>query len=233
MRLSRLNSTVAGLAHQLSQPLGAIANYAVVGLHRLTDLAEADEVRRCLDEIAEQAQRAGSTVQRIRGAVSGGRQSERLPTDLGDLVRQTASHLDHRLRSQRVELRLKLGDGLPKAEIDPVQIEQVIAALVENAADAIVADECRPRRVTVLTALAEDGRLSVAVAGPADAAAAGEVERMFEPFFTTKPDRLGLGLTAGRSIVNAHGGRLEADRNSGAGMVFHFTLPVATGREPH
>jgi len=227
-RLSGLGEIAAALAHQLSQPLGAIANYAAVALYRLPGEAGGGELRHCLEQIAEQASRAGETVQKLR-ALAEPAGSRAVPVDVNALVREAAALLEHHLRFRQIELKLDLDNRLPETIIKPVQIQCAIAALIENAAEAVEAASPEDRRVRVRTSTSGEGELEVAVEDAAVSLPPEMAGRVCEPFFSTKPGRLGLGLTAVHWIVETHGGRLEAECRGGEATVFRFILPVAKG----
>jgi two-component system sensor histidine kinase TtrS len=230
-RLAGLAEAVSALAHQLSQPLGAIANYAAIGLHQEPEGTEEASLGQYLHQIAEQASRAGRIVQQIRRMAQGS-PAERSPTDINGLIREAASRLAHQLRSRQVELRLLLEERLPEVPVDPLLIERVVAAMLENAIEATETLPAERRHATIETSATPDGHVEVAVADSAAALAPNLVEQVFEPFYTTKPGRLGLGLTSARLIARSHGGRLQAECCENGTTVFHLTLPVATGEMP-
>ncbi len=225
-RLSILGELSGTLAHELNQPLAAIANYAQSLVRRLDsgrytpeNLAEASR------EIAAQAERAGGIVHRIR-AFARKRVAVRERRPLADLVREAAALFGGMLPNAP---RIGIADRLPpgaQVEADTLQIEQVLLNLLKNAADAMQ-DLPPDARVIDVTLEREARNYRIAVRDHGAGLAPASTRHLFEPFFTTKPDGMGLGLSICKTIVEAHGGRLWAEANVGApGMTFIFTLPA-------
>jgi PAS domain S-box-containing protein len=230
-RLAAMGEMAAALAHELNQPLAAIANFSGVVEHQLAapqpDLAQALEVART---IRGQALRAGDIVWRVR-EFSRKQESLREATDINALIGDVVRLADIAASSREVAYEYDLAPWLPPVPVDRVQIEQVLLNLIRNGVEAMegVADE---KRLLLASRLAEGGgavHLSVSDRG------CGLPDRiamdLFTPFFTTKPEGMGMGLSISRGIVEAHGGRLWAAPNAGGGTTFHFTLPLQTGSE--
>ncbi|KAA0679511.1 sensor protein [Roseomonas genomospecies 6] len=230
-RLSILGEMASNLAHELNQPLGAIANYARGCTRRLEmgtgDPAQLVEITRA---IAEQAERAGQIIVRIRNFVRK-RASQLEPMDVNEAVRTAVSLCQGQARNGGVTIALDLADDLPLVMADRVQIEQVVLNLVKNALDAMqdvpggTADG-RVRTVTVHSGRDEEGRVAVAVVDQGHGISEEARARLFDPFFTTKSGGMGLGLSICRTIVETHGGHLWATDNAGGGVVMRFTLPI-------
>ncbi|MCB2102000.1 MAG: PhnD/SsuA/transferrin family substrate-binding protein [Rhodobacterales bacterium] len=233
-RLSTLGGVATGLAHELNQPLSAIANYASGGLRRLGGgTLDAAAQRDLLERIAAQAGRAGDVIRRIRDLV---RKQEpvRAPLAVNDLVIETLDLLDGECRQRGVRLDLDLDTGLPAPPADRVRIQQVLINLIRNALEAMAEAPPDRRRLGLTSrATATDLRITVADTGPGLPADDPAGERLMTAFTTTKDDGLGLGLSISRTIVEDHGGRLTADTpppdGSGAlpGARFHVILPLA------
>jgi PAS domain S-box-containing protein len=232
-RLATMGEMVSGLAHELNQPLAAIANYAHVCLHCVRGLRgeNLDDVRDAIQQIAEQAQRAGGIIRHLRESVRRG-ESDRSTAELNDLVRGVAVLLEVEARLHGVRLDLALGDALPQVVVDRIQIEQVITNLVKNAMEATRGMSDGPRLVTICTSRGKAGTVELAVIDTGCGIPPAEAGRLFEPFFTTKPTGMGLGLSISRSIVESHGGRLEAAHNPDRGMRFRFSLPAHGPDQP-
>ncbi|HYH23172.1 MAG TPA: PhnD/SsuA/transferrin family substrate-binding protein [Azospirillum sp.] len=226
-RLSILGEMASTLAHELNQPLGAIANYARGCTRRLeSGTVEAAQLAEATRAIAEQADRAAGIIARIRDFVRK-RAPQVGPLDLNEAVRAAVSLCEPLARRDGIAVTLDLADGLPPVSADRVQIEQVVLNLVKNALDAM---EDQPRGtagVTVRTAADGDGRVEVAVADRGHGLSPEARARLFDPFYTTKPAGMGLGLSICRTILESHGGRLWATDNDGGGLVMRFALPVA------
>lgn len=228
-RLAAMGEMAAALAHELNQPLAAIANFSGVVEHQLAvpqpNLAQAREV---VDTIKGQALRAGDIVWRIR-EFSRKQESRREPTDINALVRDVVRLADIAAKSREVVYEYDLAPGLPKVTVDRVQIEQVMLNLIRNGVEAME-DAAGEKQLRLASRLTENGRavqLSVSDFG------CGLPDRiatdLFTPFFTTKPEGMGMGLSISRGIVEAHGGSLWASPNEEVGTIFHFTLPLQSG----
>jgi PAS domain S-box-containing protein len=231
-RVSTLNNMACELAHELAQPVSAIADYARACRHQARALkgARRDEVIDFLGRIAEQADRAAEILRRVRESVRRA-DCRRQAVDLNNLIRNLAVLLELEARSHKVCLELALGGAPacgspPKAMIDPIQIQQVITNLVRNALEAAEAMPPQRRTVTIRTSLCTENELEVAVEDSGPGLQPEDSKRWFEPFYTRKPDGLGLGLPISRWIVEAHGGRLEAVPGAEQGTTLRFILPV-------
>lgn len=231
-RMFTMNQMISGLAHELNQPLAAIANFAQACRYRLDK--STDKARKTLlesiEQISLQADRAGQIIRRLRDFVRRADSSHSWE-NINDLVSDVLGLLEIEARANNIQLEKDLASGLPKVTVDRIQIEQVITNLVKNALDAmrdLPPDRCR---VIVRTGMNGEGMLEVSVIDSGKGIEPGQLDRIFEPFFTTKQSGMGLGLSISRSIVEAHGGRLEAMKNARRGMTFLFVLPVAVDGE--
>ena len=233
-RLSILGEMASNLAHELNQPLGAIANYARGCTRRLeAGTGNPDQLLEVTRAIAEQADRAGQIIARIRNFVRK-RPSQLEPIDVNEAIRAAVALCEGQARNGNVPIVLSLGDDLPPVPADRVQIEQVVLNLVKNALDATTEAAPGPsdRKVTVRSGRDGEGRVEVAVADHGHGMSEEARSRLFDPFFTTKAGGMGLGLSICRSIVETHGGNLRATDNAGGGVVMRFVLPVANGAPP-
>ncbi len=235
-RLGTLGEMTAGIAHEINQPLTAIASYAQA-LGRLMDGGGAvtDEHRRVVSRIAEQALRAGDVVQRLRQLArrEGGTRARRDPNRL---VRHVLRLAEVDVLSRGLHVQLDLEEPLPAVEVDDVQIQQVVLNLVRNGVDATVeAGGEEPLRVS--TRLRNGNAVEISVTDRGAGLTQAAREHLFQPFFTTKPDGMGMGLSISRSIVEAHGGTLDCGAGGEPGTTFRFTLPAVDrpateGEEP-
>ncbi|MDQ2104944.1 sensor histidine kinase [Azospirillum isscasi] len=230
-RLSILGEMASNIAHELNQPLGAIANYARGCTRRLeAGVGTAAEFAEASRAIAAQADRAGQIIARIRDFVR--KRAARLePADVNGAVEAALELCAGRARSANIPVTRALAAGLPPVLADRVQIEQVVLNLVKNALDAMegVAGGAAGEGggVTVRTGLDGEGRVEIAVADRGHGLSAEAGTRLFDPFFTTKPGGMGLGLSICRTIVESHGGHLWATDNPGGGAIVRFVLPAA------
>lgn len=223
-RLALLGEMASSMAHEINQPLAAIANYANGCERRIAAGTDPAGVAEGVRLIARQAERAAAIVKRVRSFV-GKRASEIAPMDVNhaactalDLFRDTGARRD-------MTIDVTLAGALPTVRGDRLQIELVLLNLLQNAADATAGQPVRALRVS--SRQTPDGAVEVAVCDSGSGLPAAVRDRLFEPFFTTKPQGMGLGLSLSRSIIEAHGGRLWAeDGPESRGACFRFTLPI-------
>jgi PAS domain S-box-containing protein len=224
-RLQTANEMATMLAHELNQPLAAIATVAGAGqqvlAHAEPNLAR---VTATLERISEQALRAGAAIRHLRAFVSRGK-VDPVPMDLNAVVRTACALLAPQARSGGVGLTLDLASDLPPVLGVDVHVEQVLLNLLTNALEAIEGAGTEVGRITVTTRRADENAVvTVADTGPGmDSATAA---RLFEPFFTRKEHGLGVGLPICRSLVEAQGGRLWPEVRA-PGAILHFTLRLA------
>ncbi len=227
-RLSTMGAMAAGLAHELNQPLAAIANYAKGSTRRIrSGTATLDDLVDPIEHIATQAARAGDIVRRTREFVSR-QEPHRVPLDLNTLIREVAELVEYEARAREVRIRLDLSASLPRVTADRIQIQQVVVNLLLNAMDALSEAGMPRRAVSVHTVPRVPGEVEVAVRDNGPGIPPDVAERIFEPFFTTRAHGMGLGLAICRSIIADHGGRLWATPNPDSGTTFRFTLPRQT-----
>ena len=226
-RVSTMGELTASLAHELNQPLTAILSNAQAAQRILasgrTDLAE---IREILGDIVEDDKRAGEVIHRLRGFLKKS-SVELAALDIGELVGQVARLVSSDAIIRQVAIRLDLATGLPPVCGDRVQLQQVVLNLLMNGLDAMRESPETERALVLRTHRGGPGRVAVAVEDSGVGIAEADAEVLFHPFYTTKADGLGMGLAIARSIVEAHGGRLEARNNPRCGATFSFTLPAA------
>jgi C4-dicarboxylate-specific signal transduction histidine kinase len=228
-RLSTMGEMATGLAHEINQPLTAIATYAQASLRMLTAAGGADpaELREALTQITAQALRAGEVIRRLRAFLRN-RAARTETLDLNRLIEDLRVLAEPDARINDVRLTLALAPAVPPVGADPVQIQQVLLNLVRNAIDATLETAHAPREVVVHTTVLDDA-VEVAVVDRAGGVAAEIAPNLFNPFFTTKATGTGLGLAISRSIIRAHRGKLGHRPTPGGGSTFYFTLPPAPG----
>jgi C4-dicarboxylate-specific signal transduction histidine kinase len=228
-RVSTVGEVTASIAHELNQPLGAIANNANACLGLLSRVEpELDEVRCALADIVDDAERGSAIIERVR-ALAKRSAPERIPLRLSDLVRDVVALVGAELVNRRVAIRIDVPEALPRVLGDRVELQQVLLNLVVNAMDAMSDVEMSDRTLEIRGVADErDGhpvaRISVQDRGVG--LRAEQADQLFDPFYTTKAHGMGLGLAISRSIIEAHGGRLWAEANPGPGATFSFALPA-------
>jgi two-component system, LuxR family, sensor kinase FixL len=226
-RLSTMGEMAAGLAHEINQPLSAIATYARASQRLMAQPgSDPNDVVAALEQINAQALRAGEVIRRLRNFVKN-REVKREPVDCARLLEDLSTLAETDARLHNIRLRLECAEALPTVYADPIQLQQVVLNLVRNAIDAMSEAPENRREVVLSTRLDADGEVEITVADRGTGLAAGATEHLFNPFFTTKASGTGLGLAISRSIVRAHGGRLWHTPNDDCGVRFHFTLPVS------
>ncbi len=229
-RLSTMGQMASEMAHELNQPLYAIANFAQACLERLQQPPEAAnsqaDLRRWVDQIAQQARRAGDVVRRIAQFVRKGELDPEL-LDLNQRIRDASVLLEFGSRNKGICVEYALAADLPPVFADRLLIEQVLLNLVRNGVESMDETQAPRRRLHIRTFAAETGQVGVAVSDCGRGIAAEDLDRLFEPYFTTKPDGTGMGLAICRSTIDAHGGRIWGENNLEGGATFQFVLPVA------
>jgi len=225
-RLSTMGEMAAGFAHELNQPLAAISTYAQACQHLIAQGAPSDDedIREALQQISNQALRAGEVIRRLRAFVSNRdvRQErvdcQRLFEDLAALARPDS-------RANDVRLTFDVAADLPDLYADSVQLHQVLINLIRNGIDAMQQTPVTPREIVVRAVTIPDG-VEISVRDHGSGVEPGALDNLFNPFFTTKANGTGLGLAISRTIVSAHGGKLAYRPVSGEGSCFYFTLPA-------
>lgn len=224
-RLTMLGEVASTLAHELNQPLTAIASYGAGISNSLAKLGVQDElVLGALQRLGQQAAHAGRIVARIREFLTR-REPRHEPCDLHEVITAAIELLKRDCQRRDVTLVLSLAPGVPAVLADAVLIEQVVINLVRNAADALQARESG-RRIAVSSRVVGDFvRIDVQDNGPG--LAGRRVEQLCAPFYSTKSDGMGMGLAICRSIIEAHQGVLDASEAPGGGALFSFSLPLS------
>ena len=229
-RLTAMGEMASALAHELNQPLSAIANY-MKGSRRLLE-ENADErstiLREAMDKAAEQAMRAGQVIRRLRDFVARG-ESERRVEDVKKLVEEAGALALVGVKDKGVRVRFEFEPGTDFVLADRVQIQQVLLNLMRNAIEFMEGAE--KRELVVSTATASDDMVEIGVADTGAGISPEISAQLFQPFITTKRQGMGVGLSISRTIVEAHGGSISALPNSGMGTVFRFTLPAVSKEE--
>jgi two-component system sensor kinase FixL len=225
-RLTAMGEMASALAHELNQPLSAIANY-LRGSRRLLEKGDPSDMPRlteALDKAADQALRAGDVIHRLRDFIGRG-EVERKVESVSKLIEEASALALVGVKEQSIRVTMQLDPGADLVVADRVQIQQVVINLLRNAIDAMRAG--KGGELDVRTTRRTDGFTVVSVSDTGTGIGEEVRERLFEPFMTTKKEGMGVGLSICRTIVEAHGGLIWAENNVGAGATFAFTLPAA------
>jgi two-component system sensor kinase FixL len=227
MRLSTMGEMASGMAHELNQPLAAVASYCetaheMVEKQRIVPEKLGDILARAL----EQTHRAGDIIRRLREFVSKGTTQREL-VDIDQLIRDVTELLDWELSNSQVEIDFSHCGHDCRVNVDKVQIEQVLLNLVRNSLEAILNSDVKDGRVLLKTRLQSDGMIEVTVSDNGPGVDESMVDTLFNPFQTSKGTGMGMGLSISRSIIEAHGGKLWVAKVPDDGAVFGFNLPVA------
>jgi two-component system sensor kinase FixL len=229
-RLTAMGEMASALAHELNQPLSAIANY-MKGSRRLLEARtdpEAAQVREAMNKAAEQSQRAGQIIRRLRDFVARG-ETERRVESLKKLVEEASALALVGAKEHGVRVTFHIDAAGDAVLVDKVQIQQILLNLIRNAVEAM--DQSDRRELLIATRAQAAGLVEISVADSGPGIAPEIASQLFQPFVTTKPLGMGVGLSISRSIVESHGGHIRCEPNAGGGTVFRFTVPRATSEE--
>lgn len=228
-RVTAMGTLATSIAHELNQPLTAIANYVETASDLLlenTDRVTIGIVREALAECAAQSVRAGQIVRRLRDFISRG-ESERRIESLARVVNEASAMALIGAGERGVEVQVKLDPLADKVLVDRIQVQQVILNLVRNAIEAMA--QSPVRRIRLSSRAVVGGQVEVMIEDSGPGLATEVAERLFQPFVSTKSEGMGLGLSICHTIVHGHDGRIWADASMLGGTAFHFTLIDASG----
>lgn len=232
-RLSTMGEMAAGIAHEVNQPLTAVANYSRVG-RRLLAQESLDRGRLCelLEKLDTQAVRASEVIQRLRSYMrkpDGGREWVDMNRLLQDVI--ALAEVDSRIND--VSIHFQAGADIKPIEADLVQLQQVALNLIRNAMEAMADSPARQQGVVVETRQ-QGGWVMLDVIDRGHGLTEEAEAQLFQPFFSTKPGGMGIGLSICQTIIQSHGGRISAHRNRDGGTVFSCALPAVAGEaRPH
>lgn len=223
-RLNEMGEMASTLAHELNQPLSAIANY----LHGCSKLLEdmdgvvAARMKDALDEAAGQSLRAGQIIRHLREFVTKG-ETEKSPQNIRVLVKEAGALALVGAREKGVRSVFEFGPGAELVMADRIQVQQVLTNLMRNALEAM--KDSRVKEITVRTIRSGTHEVAVEVEDTGPGIAEEIASQLFKPFTTTKPGGMGIGLSISKRIVEAHGGTMEVLAGKTGGARFRFTLP--------
>lgn len=234
-RASALEEMASGIAHELNQPLGAIATFSQAGARMLSrPMPMINEARGVLNQITEAALSAGDGIRRIRRLFDRADAPETL-CDVAELIAELHPILE--LLSVRAGFKLAViaPPGLPRVRVDKIRIQHVLFTLVQNALEAggtavrtELEDEDSVPPQVLIEMDSDRYWVRTAVTDYGDGIPAAARDNIFRPFFTTKPNGTGLGLASSRAIIEAHDGTIGFDTLESGGTCFWFKLPQPT-----
>jgi two-component system sensor kinase FixL len=227
-RVTAMGTLATSIAHELNQPLTAIANYVETAEELLENPDEETLaiVREALKDCAQQSVRAGQIVRRLRDFISRG-ESERRIESLARVVNEASALAMVGAGERGIALEVKLDPAVDRVLIDRIPVQQVLLNLVRNAIEAMA--DSPVRRLRIWSRPADDGFVQVAIEDSGPGLAPEVAERLFHPFVSTKADGMGLGLSICHTIIQGQGGRIWTEKSGFGGTGFNFTLIDASG----
>jgi PAS domain S-box-containing protein len=225
-RQTTMSAMTASIAHEMNQPLSAIAANGSAGLRWLARAEpNLDEARKTLKRVVEDAHRASEVIASVR-AMFGKDHREKSPLKINDLICHVLSIVHGEMESQEVTLQVELPDEIPEIVADRMQLQQVLLNLFTNAIEAMGSVPDRARRLSVKSEIHDIDGVLITVKDTGPGIDPLNMDRIFDAFFTTKSHGMGMGLSICRSIIEAHGGRLWAAPANPHGSIFFLALPV-------
>ena len=226
LRLTTLGELTASIAHELNQPLTAIAANAQAAYRLLHSDRANPDLEEALEDLENDSIRAAEIIQRLQ-VLFRKKPGTQAPLDINAVIDDVLHLLGGDLRQRQIEVNFARCNPAPKVMGDSVQMRQVILNLLRNAEEAIALAKQGPREVVITIRKPDSATLVIEIRDSGIGVEETELERMFEHFVSSKPQGLGMGLAISRSIVEAHGGRIWASRNQDRGITLHVQLPVA------
>jgi two-component system sensor kinase FixL len=230
-RFTALGEMASTLAHEINQPLTAIANY-LKGSRRILQRMDGPEVpmlQEAVSQAADQALRAGQVIRHLREFVARG-ESERHIESLPKLVQEASALSLVGAKEKGVRVTFSLDPAAPLVLADRIQVQQVLLNLIRNAIEAMQ-DAPRRELIVATQAMSNESLVEVSVSDTGTGIAPELAEQLFQPFITTKKHGMGVGLSICRTIVESHGGKIWVESEPNRGTVFRFTLRSVSQEE--
>lgn len=221
-RVGKLAEFVSSLAHEISQPLTAILSYAQAAQRIIAD--REPKLREILQYIIDDDQRAANVIQRMRSLLKKSNPEIKL-LDINTIVNETIMIITTDANVRSAVIKTELDPDLPLVRGDRIQLQQVLLNLISNSFDAMENIKGK-REILICTARKDAKTIIVEVKDSGCGIPSKNMPKLFTRFFTSKPDGLGMGLSISRSIIEAHGGRLDVKNNPDSGANFYFTIPI-------
>jgi len=221
-RVGKLAEFVSSLAHEISQPLTAIMSYAQAAQRLLKD--REPQVREILQYIVNDDQRAAEVIRRLRYLLKKTKPAFE-PLDINVLIKDTVMLIMPDITARNKAVKFALVTNPPSIQGDRIQLQQVLLNLISNSLEAMESSR-DAHELLIRTSFKDKYTVLVEVKDSGCGIPEGNMKKLFTHFFTSKPDGLGMGLSISRSIVEAHGGQMDAENNLDRGAIFYFTLPI-------
>ena len=229
-RVSAMGTMASALAHELNQPLTAVANYVEAARDLLVNPNEENVaiVREALGDAATQAVRAGQIVRRLRDFIARGDTDKRVE-NLRGLINEANALALIGVAELGIDIRINIDERINRVLVDKVQIQQVLVNLIRNAVEALT--DAPQRRLTISAIPIEDHMVQVSVVDTGSGLDTDVESKLFQPFVSTKEAGMGLGLSICQTIIEAHDGKIWLDKPEEGGIAFRFTLASADAGE--
>lgn len=226
-RISTLGEMMAGIAHEINQPLAAIANYTDACQRMLsTENLDRDSLMHAMKQANVQAHRADEVIQRLRSFAKT-RSLERENVDVNALIKEVISLATMETPGLQLTIKLELEERLSNVQADPIQIQQVILNLIRNGMDAMQESNAEEQNLIVRTLNDGADKIRIEVIDRGSGIDEKDAVKIFDPFYSTKLNGMGLGLSICRSIIASHQGLLDFENNPDTGATFYIRLPTA------
>lgn len=228
-RLSTMEEMASGMAHEISQPLGAIVNYTRGCVRHLENTAhDREQLVNVMQKAVAQAERAGEIVQRLKNFFCKG-QLVKTPCKINNVIKETVALIKNELNISKTKIELDFDKNLPYIFLDKIQMQQVLMNLINNAIEAMSQTHTKEKRIHIQTKTTNSKMLDVTLHDTGPGFSKEIVNKVFMPFFTTKAHGRGMGLAICRSIIEAHGGEFTIHPNSTrqSQSWIRFSLPIS------
>ena len=226
-RLSTMEEMASGMAHEISQPLGAIVNYTKGCVRHLeNEEHDKDQIITIMQKAANQAERAGEIIQRLKNFFCKG-QLVKTPCKINNIIRETVGLIKNELNISKTKIELAFDRAIPGIFIDRIQIQQVVMNLIQNAIEAMQQSNTKNKCIFIKTQCTSISTIDVTINDTGPGFSKEIAHQVFTPFFTTKAHGRGMGLAICRSIIEAHGGQFTINPNTHQNSWIRFSLPIS------